>query len=193
MSLATQDARRFLDSLRSSSSTNFPGLSVDELIVHIDYTTVPPSIRLVTYDEFEAVHKDSVEYLAMVQFGLHDVKKSGGERAVVTWSCSTGKHPIVSHYTSRFDTFWNGFIRRSNVPSQRMAFHHVNPYPLQARWSLIDEILDRTKLTTAVLSSDDPHEEVRSKVKEAYDSIDLEWRLVVARARQEGAMSSSVQ
>lgn len=172
--LAMQDAFRHFRSLRASSAILFPGTSLDDLFVAIDYTAVPPMIRLNTFDHLEV--REGGLRSAYVQHVKMDAKKSKGKQVMVMYIFPKRVPGPLREHCTLFEPDLPSMMVK-DVSSRRVAWQHAYSNPLQARWIEVDEVLSRTQLTTDVLFTSNPGGVGRSKVVEVLKVLDLEWEL----------------
>lgn len=178
--LAARDSLRYFESLRSKSEAIFSGEPLENLVVDVDYTAVPAVLRLLKFQSVEKILADThPELLAMVQQYFHDTKRSEGQRVLVQF-----KVPGELSETPQYTVLQLSLPRNSKrgIAPRRIPLHHYDQSPLEARGDEIDEVMDRTGLTTDIFFEDDPLDIVKNEVKAVLDILDEELTLALVNA-----------
>lgn len=180
------DALRHYPALRSLSSRRYPGTPFDSVAVFIDYTFVPPRIDVISHTDLKARYA-GVSYEAYIARAIQDAKATNGQMAVVGYSYPAGDHNNVATDHTLFRTqapATHGKRDREKLSfRRRMSFVDNDSNPVKALWDETDEFLYRGELTTDILSTANPEQEIRKRTLDALEVMELERKLAIFRRR----------
>lgn len=178
------DALRHYPALCLLSSRRYTGIPIDSVAVFIDYTVVPPTIDVVSHMELKAKYAGG-SHEAYIARATQDAKATNGQMAVVGYMYPSGEHGFTETNHTLFYTrapTSHGKRDRDNLSfRRRMSLVDRDSNPVNALWDETDEFLFRSGLTTDVLSTANPEQEIHKRTMDAIDVFKLERQLEIYR------------